>query len=163
MTPAPRTAPWRLLPLAAAVAFTTACASTAPTTVEPAFTQPGATTTVGVADTALGAVLVGEGGRTLYLFDPAADGNACDDACLLAWPPYIATGVPAPATGTLNALDVAELGTVQRPDGRLQVTYQGLPLHFHGTDAPGQTASAGAEEFGGTWNPVSPAGTPVVR
>lgn len=134
----------------------TACGGPSPATSEAEFTLSGSDTTVGVLDGDLGRVLVGQGDRTLYLFDGA---GACTDACALQFPPYTATGVPVAADPALNPLDTAELGT--SPEG--QVTYRGVPLHYYlGDDAPGEFAGQELTVFGGTFHAVSPAGTKVV-
>jgi predicted lipoprotein with Yx(FWY)xxD motif len=85
---------------------------------------------------ALGPFLVGPDGMTLYTFtrDPL-DGTACVDACANNWPPLtvedadsvtVAEGIPG------------EAGTITRPDGTLQVTYNGMPLYYWNADeAPG--------------------------
>jgi hypothetical protein len=44
------------------------------------------------------------------------------------------------------------LSTTRRPDGILQVTYDGFPLYVDaGHTRPGSLAGAHAREFGGRW------------
>ncbi|MGQ0575692.1 MAG: COG4315 family predicted lipoprotein [Pseudonocardia sp.] len=168
MTPSLRTGPHRLaLLVALLVALGTAalsgCGGPEPATTEPAPTLSGADTIVSVADSELGRILVGQQGRTLYTFAGAA-ANPCTGPCLAQWPAYVADGVPYSADQTLSTLDVDALGTVARPDGTQQVTYEGMPLHYHAADqAPGAVAGQGTTAFDRTWQAVTPAGTRITR
>lgn len=89
---------------------------------------------------AAGNILVaGENGMTLYVFseDTKDSGtSACTDGCITAWP---ALTVDAGETPTGGPGVTGTIGTITRPDdGSLQVTYNGLPLHFFQNDtAPG--------------------------
>jgi len=77
----------------------------------------------------LGKILVSAGGRTLYHYSSEKKNVVkCTGACAAKWPPLlIATGVtPLAAPGVTASL----LGTVTRPDGKLQVTYHGMPLYL---------------------------------
>jgi hypothetical protein len=50
-----------------------------------------------------------------------------------------------------------KLGTVKRPDGRIQVTYHGRPLYSFAEDVkPGETNGDGFKDVG-TWHPARPA------
>lgn len=165
MTSAPRTwaAAARLLPVVAGAALLAGCGGPEPASQEAAFTLSGANTDLALAVTDVGNVLVGQDGRTLYATDAAGLGP-CVDACAQAWPPYVAEGVPAPADGAYNGLATDRIGTVQRPDGTMQVTYHDRPLHYHPGDAePGVTAGQGLTEFDRTWGAVSAGGALVVR
>ena len=54
------------------------------------------------------------------------------------------------------------LGTVERRDGSLQVTYNGWPLYYFVKDGkPGDTIGQDMEGFGGEWYLVSPDGDHV--
>jgi hypothetical protein len=56
------------------------------------------------------------------------------------------------------------VGTIERSDGSLQVTYGGWPLYRHVGDAGSGMATGAAFEkpqFGGRWHLVSPAGEPA--
>jgi predicted lipoprotein with Yx(FWY)xxD motif len=84
-----------------------------------------------------GKALTGSHGRTLYLFE--ADKHrtsACTGACAKAWPPDTVTGAPDAGSGVSQAL----LGTIKRPDGTLQVTYNGHPLYYFIGDKAAGTA-----------------------
>jgi hypothetical protein len=57
------------------------------------------------------------------------------------------------------------LGTVRRPDGKVQITYAGMPLYLYAGDKkPGSVAGQGVGAvrwLGGTWNAISPSGAIV--
>src|SRR3974390_292514 len=93
-----------------------------------------------------GKALVGRDGRTLYLFQADKNGtSACTEACAAAWPPYTVTGAPQAGSGVSQAL----LGTITRPDGTMQLTYNGHPLYYFTADAAGGTARGqGLKAFG---------------
>src|SRR5919112_5488702 len=62
-------------------------------------------TTVRVASTGLGRVLVDGQGRTLYLFSKdSGTCSACSGACATAWPPLSATGNAAAGAGAQASL-----------------------------------------------------------
>jgi predicted lipoprotein with Yx(FWY)xxD motif len=124
--------------------------------------RAGAATKVAVSSSGLGRILVDGRGRTLYLFAKDKHGkSACTGQCAAFWPPLIASsGKAAAAAGAKASL----LGTVKRPDGRLQVTYNHHPLYTFVKDtAKGQTNGEGANAFGAAWWAVSPAGAKVVQ
>lgn len=164
MTAAPRTATARLLPLVAGAALLlSGCGGPEPASREAAFPAGGGGTTVDVVVSDLGNVLVGQDGRTLYAFEAAGSGPCVDD-CAVAWPPYLAEGVPGAANAAYNALLVHELGTVARPDGALQVTYRDRPLHHYaGETGAGGTGGQGRVEFDRTWGAVAPGGDILAR
>lgn len=80
-------------------------------------------------------------GFTLYTFAPdvAGSGNSnCVDCA--AWP---ALTVSDEAAIVRPSRLLGELGTINLPNGDLQVTYQGKPLYFRAADQlPGETAGA---------------------
>lgn len=83
-------------------------------------------------DPSLGDHLVDRAGMTLYLFTPDEQGaSTCVDACADNWPPLLADGDVAVAEG----LDAELVGSVERTDGALQVTYRGWPLYAFVNDA----------------------------
>jgi predicted lipoprotein with Yx(FWY)xxD motif len=117
-------------------------------------------TTVGVASSKLGRILVDGRGRTLYLFAKETHGkSACSGACAAYWPPLIASGKAHAVAGAKASL----LGSTRRADGRLQVTYRHHPLYLFSGDAKkGLTSGQGLSDFGGKWWAVSPAGNKIV-
>jgi predicted lipoprotein with Yx(FWY)xxD motif len=123
-------------------------------------TAAGATATrVGTAQTRLGPILVDGSGRSLYLFesDPA-DKSICTGACTSLWPPLTATA-NVHATGGAAA---GQLGALNRTDGSMQVSYHGHPLYyFAGDHKPGDITGEGLNQFGGSWDVISPAGNKI--
>ena len=111
--------------------------------------------TVAVGSTDLGEVLVDGAGMTLYLFDPDEQGEStCDDDCAAAWPPLIDED---PVAG--DGADDALLGTTERDDGSLQVTYDGWPVYLWASDQePGDATGQGVEDV---WWVLEADGTPI--
>jgi predicted lipoprotein with Yx(FWY)xxD motif len=111
---------------------------------------------VTVTSSPLGDILVDRDGRTLYLFTPDAQGDStCVDACAQAWPPLLTVGPAVAGSGA----DESELGTVERDDGTVQVTYAGWPLYLFAGDADPGDISGQAQ--GGVWFVVSSDGQAV--
>ena len=107
-----------------------------------------------------GAYLTDAGGRALYALEDEDDADACVDACAEAWPPYtrLATEDLAPTLRNVG-LQPDLLGSVERPDGTSQVTYDGHPLYFYAQDrAPGETKGHDLTDEWGEWYLVQPSG-----
>jgi predicted lipoprotein with Yx(FWY)xxD motif len=118
-------------------------------------------TTVAVAKTRIGRILVDSKGITLYDFVTDKGGvSGCYGACAALWPPLITKGKPHAGRGVRASL----LGTTKRKDGKLEVTYNHHPLYYFVTDRkPGQTTGQGVNQFGGPWWVLSPAGREIHR
>lgn len=125
-----------------------------PTSTEPAAMSAGAT--VAVASSDLGDILVDGEGMTLYLLTRDTPGEStCAGDCAVTWPPFEADGEPQAGEGA----DAALLGTIEREDGSMQVTYGDWPLYyFQGDATPGETNGQGA---GDVWWVVTPEGEAV--
>ena len=109
--------------------------------------------TVGVASNdELGDFLVDAEGMTLYLFTNDEEGvSNCADDCTENWPPFTVRPVEILTAGT--GIE-GELATIERADGGMQVTYNGMPLYFFAEDAaPGDTTGQGR---GDVWWVVEP-------
>lgn len=93
----------------------------------------------------LGSILVGPTGLSLYLFTNDTPGTSnCYDQCATNWPPLLTESADAVVAG-VNM--VGELGTTERTDGMLQVTYNGWPLYYWKDDAArGDTLGEGVGE-----------------
>jgi len=111
----------------------------------------------------VGPVLVDGDGAALYVSEQESDGKVrCTADCLELWLPLEApAGEPTAGDGVEG-----ELGTVERPDGTMQVTHDGMPLYRFSEDGePGQVTGDGlSDEFGGetfTWRAVTTAGEPA--
>ena len=109
---------------------------------------------VTVATGAVGSHLVGEDGKTLYMFTVDVPNKSnCADACATKWPPFTVEDddtlkAGAGVTGTLT--------TFARADGKKQVAINGVPLYYYADDkASGDTNGEGV---GGKWFVVPPAG-----
>jgi predicted lipoprotein with Yx(FWY)xxD motif len=135
----------------AAVAAPTAALAAATATPAP----QGPSITV-FEDPKLGKILVGDGGMTLYIFTKDGPNQSnCDANCLNKWPPLLATGTPVLGAG----VDPALIGTAPLADGRIIVTYKGMPLYYWYKDAkPGDTNGQGV---GSVWYVVAPDGSVV--
>lgn len=109
--------------------------------------------TIGTAEAEPGTILVDPDGHSLYLFLPDQQREAtCTGACAQAWPPLTAPNEVAAGPG----VDADLLGTIERPDGALQVTYNGWPLYRYSGDlAPGDTNGHGLLNV---WFAVTPVG-----
>lgn len=106
----------------------------------------------------LGPVLAyGPKKMTVYLFEADNGGKShCSGTCASAWPPII--GQPQ-AGGSVSR---GKLGTVTRPDGRTQVTYNGHPLYLFIKDKDdGDAYGEGAKAFGAEWYVLAPSGSKV--
>jgi predicted lipoprotein with Yx(FWY)xxD motif len=99
----------------------------------------------------VGPFLTDAAGMTLYRFtkDTEPGASTCYDKCAEAWPPL----APADAM-TLPAGVSGALSTIDRTDGRQQVTYNAIPLYsFVKDQAPGDVTGEGV---GGIWFVVAP-------
>jgi predicted lipoprotein with Yx(FWY)xxD motif len=128
--------------------------SAAPSTAASAAAGGGAITVV-VANGTVGAYLTGKDGNTLYTFKAdSMNTSACLDACAAKWPPFTIGGSDTlkPGDGVMGSLT-----TFARPDGSMQVAYNGAPLYYYAADSKaGDTTGQG---FGGKWFVASPTGT----
>lgn len=150
-----------LLALTAAVPILAACGGSDSGAGAPAPGGSNAAATVAVRDVeGIGEVLVDEQGGALYAADQEAGGTVvCTDACTTIWDPLtVSSSNPTAADGLAG-----ELGTVRRPDGAQQVTFDGRLLYrFVEDPAPATVTGNGfADTFAGqafTWHVVTPEG-----
>ncbi len=91
-------------------------------------------------------VLTNASGLTLYWFAPDTPATSkCAGACVAYWPPV--TGNPKAKPGITG-----KLGTIKRPGGGLQATYDGHPLYTYvGDSGPGQARGNHLDLNGGLW------------
>jgi predicted lipoprotein with Yx(FWY)xxD motif len=94
-------------------------------------------------------VLTNADGLTLYWFAPDTPTTSrCTGSCAAYWPPV--TGTPTAGPGVTGTL-----GTIKRPDGTVQVTYDGHPLYTYiGDSGPGQAHGNNLNLNGGLWYEV---------
>ena len=113
-------------------------------------------------------ILVDARGLTLYLFDWDTDAGGksqCNDDpvyhCSQAWPPLLTLGEPRAGKGATSSL----LGTQERDDGTIQVTYNDHPVYyFAGYDASPPDTSPGdvyGQGFINEWWVLSPKGEAI--
>ncbi len=111
---------------------------------------------VAVGKTPLGDVLVGPNGRTLYMFTKDTKNTSnCYEACATNWPPLLTDIAPIADTGVTRGL----LGTTKRTDGKLQVTYAGMPLYYWVNDKAAGDVTG--QKVGEVWWVVAPNGKPI--
>jgi predicted lipoprotein with Yx(FWY)xxD motif len=156
------------VPLAAAALTAAACSSSG-SAAAPGSTPPAASTAapgsaapgtgaavIKTAGTSLGTVLTDGKGITVYLFEADTTTKpTCYHACAQFWPPVLTTGAPVAGAGAKASL----LGTVNRTDGKLQVTYAGHPLYyFVQSTKPGNVSGQGVNGFGAHWDAIRASG-----
>jgi predicted lipoprotein with Yx(FWY)xxD motif len=95
-------------------------------------------------------VLTNSTGLTLYWFAPDTPARSvCTGACAQYWPPV--TGPASAGPGVTG-----RLGTITRPDGTAQASYDGHPLYTYIADtAPGQAHGNNLNLNGGVWHEVT--------
>ncbi len=106
-----------------------------------------------------GAHLVNADGLSLYLYtlDADADGSACVDACANNWPPLLIDGEAVSGEG----VDAALVGSIERADGSVQLTYGGWPLYRSRRDV--QPDHVRGQGLGSQFYLVSPSGVAVTE
>jgi predicted lipoprotein with Yx(FWY)xxD motif len=104
----------------------------------------------------LGQVVIDSEGMTLYDFhNDKGTTSSCYGGCEKAWPPAIASGEPSAKGGAQASM----LGTTERKDGTMQVTYNGHPLYtFIEDKKSGEANGNDAKAFGGQWYALMPNG-----
>jgi predicted lipoprotein with Yx(FWY)xxD motif len=137
---------------------TTRSTSTSTSDSTAASSSPGGTGTVDSASVSpYGTILTSGSGHTLYRYTPDGAGpSTCTGSCAEAWPPVtVPAGTTRVAAGT--GVTAADLGTVARSDGSLQVTYNRMPLYtYAGDTAAGQATGQG---IGGQWYVIPTSGS----
>jgi predicted lipoprotein with Yx(FWY)xxD motif len=112
--------------------------------------------TVQAVDSDLGTILADADGRTLYLFESDTDGaSTCYDDCAANWPALTVDGEPVAGDG----VDASLLGTTERDDGSVQVTYADHPVYYFAGDQ--QAGDTNGQGVGEVWFVVGPDGEAV--
>lgn len=112
----------------------------------------------------IGTVLVTSSGMTIYTPKTPAETNGnlkCTGSCLSFWLPVTAS-TAHPASGSLPG----KLGTIQRPSGEPQLTYNGRPLYTFRLDTSAGQAHGNnfRDSFNGirfSWQVVTSSGKPA--
>jgi len=137
----------------AAVAVSAAACSSSPSSTSAGSGTP---SSAALKTATIGGVTVVTNGRgfTLYSFAPdTTTASECKGSCAQIWPPV--TGPVKAGQGVSG-----KLGTITRPDGSTQATYDGHPLYSYTVDnAPGQAKGNGLNVFGGVWHEVTANGS----
>jgi predicted lipoprotein with Yx(FWY)xxD motif len=85
----------------------------------------------------LGPVLATYGRQAIYVWNREPKGRIrCTDTCAKAWPPVVArkgAAVPAHVKGIMGTF-----GTIRRPGGARQLTFNGRALYTYSNEKPGQ-------------------------
>jgi predicted lipoprotein with Yx(FWY)xxD motif len=95
----------------------------------------------------VGTALVDPNGAVLYYLATEKPGSImCTGSCAALWPPLV---LPSGTTSASAGSGVTgKLGTIQRPDGGTQVTYNGKPLYTFVSDKnPGDATGQGVQHF----------------
>ncbi|MGW7410632.1 COG4315 family predicted lipoprotein [Streptomyces sp. NPDC054833] len=135
----------------------TTAVTSAPATASSSTSATGST--IAVASSKYGPILVDGKGSTLYLFEAdTSTKSTCTGTCAAAWPPVLTSGAPKAAKGAKAAL----LGTTKRSDGSTEVTYNGHPLYYYAGDTkPGDTTGQELSQFGAKWYVLNASGNKV--
>ena len=145
---------------------TSTTSAAAPATESPAATSSesatssssdSATVDLKTASSSKGNIVVDGKGMSVYYFtkDVKDSGKSnCLGDCLVKWPPVIS------ATDTPKVEGVTgKVGTIDTPDGKKQVTVNGMPVYLWEKDkAPGDITGQGV---GNVWYLVAPDGTMI--
>jgi predicted lipoprotein with Yx(FWY)xxD motif len=104
----------------------------------------------------LGRVIVDASGHTLYDFHKdKGTTSACYGACEKGWPPLTTESTPQAGEGAMSS----KLGTTERKDGTMQVTYAGHPVYTFVEDKkPGEANGNDVSAFGGEWYALEASG-----
>src|SRR4029078_12301421 len=97
--------------------------------------------------------LVDSAGRSLYQFAKDTAGasptSACSGACIGTWPAF-----DSAATAVPTGID-ASVKSMNRADGKAQVSWKGQPLYYYSMDAaPGDIKGNGLGN--GAWTLIDP-------
>jgi predicted lipoprotein with Yx(FWY)xxD motif len=105
-------------------------------------------TAITVGDSEFGDMLFDSNEQAIYIFENDPKGESvCYDECAEAWPPVLTEGEPKAEDGVNADL----LGTVERRDGKTQVTYNDQPLYFYAHEGPGEVRCHNIDLNGGLW------------
>jgi predicted lipoprotein with Yx(FWY)xxD motif len=105
-------------------------------------------TRIRVGDSDFGGMLFDSRRQAIYIFErDSRRKTVCYGACAEAWPPVFTDGRPVAGRG----VDPDLLGSIERRDGRRQVTYAGRPLYYYAHEARGEVRCHNVNLNGGFW------------
>jgi predicted lipoprotein with Yx(FWY)xxD motif len=133
-----------------------AAATSAPASSAPASSAPAsaAAAELKVADSKLGQIVVDGKGMSVYYYtkDTKDSGtSACTGGCLTAWPPVFTTSATPSVEGVTGTL-----GTISTPDGKKQVTINGMPIYYFAKDKAAGDITG--QDVNKVWYLVAPSG-----
>ncbi|MDT0169420.1 hypothetical protein [Pseudarthrobacter sp. BRE9] len=138
-------------------AASSAASSSGMASMSASSSQAGAAVDLKTASSSAGSIVVDSKGMSLYFFtkDTKDSGtSACTGNCLVQWPPLTTTSGSPAADGVTG-----KLGTINTPDGKKQVTLNGMPLYYYVKDTkPGDVLGQGV---GGVWYLSDPSGAMI--
>lgn len=105
-------------------------------------------------------VLVSAKGLPVYLLtgDSSKDAKCSSGTCLTYWPAVTTTSMhPTVGAGVKGKVGVWHHNKIN------QVTLNGHPLYTFVQDHKGAALGEGMKSFGGTWEVLTPAGTPMAK
>lgn len=130
-------------------------APSSPTSSAPATNV--ATTDLKTATSSLGPIVVDGNGMSLYFYTKDTKGttvSACTGDCLVKWPVAVSASTTPKIEGVTGTV-----ATIKTPDGKNQITLNGMPLYYFFQDAKaGDTLGQGV---GGVWYLASPDGAMI--
>lgn len=139
-------------PTTAAPATTTASPATSAS--ESATSSDSATVDLKTASSSAGNIVVDGKGMSVYYFtkDTKDSGtSACTGGCLAAWPPVFTTSATPSVEGVTGTL-----GTITTPDGKKQVTINGMPIYYYAKDKAAGDITG--QDVNKVWYLVAPSG-----
>jgi predicted lipoprotein with Yx(FWY)xxD motif len=131
---------------------------TVSTLTTPPTTNPSLSLTI--QNSPVGPILATGTGATLYEFAPdTPTHSAClDDGCVYQWPPLLVSHASQVGPGVTRSL----VGTLRRPDGSIQLSYNGHPLYLYIRDVKaGEVTGQAIDQDGGLWYVLSPSGRQI--
>ena len=126
----------------------------------PAAKQDGSAngTTIALGESEFGEMLYDADDQAIYVFErDTSQESVCYGECAAAWPPVVSAGEPVAGKG----IDASLLGSAERRDGSLQVTYGGKPLYYYAHEGPGEVRCHNVDLNGGFWWVVGADGEPL--
>jgi predicted lipoprotein with Yx(FWY)xxD motif len=115
-------------------------------------------TTVVLDDSEFGEMLFDADEQAIYVFERDTSAKSvCYGECAAAWPPVVSKGEPVAGKG----VDASLLGSSERRDGSVQVTYGDKPLYYYAHEAPGEVRCHNVDLNGGLWWVVGADGEPL--
>jgi predicted lipoprotein with Yx(FWY)xxD motif len=145
----------------AASAFTLSACNSGPVTQLTSPPTTDSSLTLTIQHTPDGQILATGGGATLYDFVPDTPmHSAClNDGCVFQWPPLIKDGPISLGPG----VDPSLVGTLKRPDGSTQISYNDHPLYTYNLDvSPGMVTGQAIDQDGGPWYVLTPKGKQII-